>query len=508
MNELKALLVLASITIFFLILFEFLARKSYITKSLSRKLLHITTGFVVVVVPFLIESYYLIIAVGVVFSITNYVLIKKHLLKQINDSSSENFGIFYYPLAFLISALLFWNVNKFLLSLSFLIFSIGDALAALVGGSAKSKFYTYITKEPKTFNGAVSFIVSSFVLMWIAKLTIWEKFNFIEYNSLEFLLIALIFALIGGIVEALSTKGTDNLSLPVILSLAGMIFFVKGVDITNFFIAFILATLISIFSIKMKFLDLGGSALTFLLALFIYGIGGWQWTLPILVFFILSSLLSKIADRVNGKNVQQVLEKGSKRDYKQVLANGGVPLLICLLHAINPIELNWYLIYLLAIATSTSDTWSTEFGTIFSKKVYLITNLRRVEPGISGGISIVGTLGGILGSFVIVLSAFIFVRLEFSQVFLIVFLSLIGNFIDSIIGATLQVIYKCSLCGKLTEKKIHCGTNTNYFKGLRFIDNDFVNLASVLFISFVYFIFLWYEMVYFNSTNFSNKNFF
>lgn len=490
MNEIKALLILASITVFFLILLEFLARKDFISKSLSRKLLHITTGFIVVASPFFINSFYLILSVGIAFSITNFWLIKKHLLKQINDSSTENFGIFYYPLSFLICVLLFWNVNKFLLSLSFLIFSIGDALAAIVGSSSKSKFYTFITKEPKTFNGVFSFIISSFILMWVMKFTLWVNFEFINYNTLEFAFIALIFSLIGGITEAISTKGTDNLSLPVILSVAGMIFFVKGIDLNNFILAFILASMISIFSIKMKFLDLGGTALTFLLALFFFGIGGWKWTLPILVFFVLSSLLSKIADRVNGKNVHQIFEKGSKRDYKQVLANGGVPLLICILSAIDPIHVDWYSVYLLAIAISTSDTWSTEFGTMFARNVYLITSFKKVEAGISGGISLIGTLGGVLGSIVIVLSSLFFVQLDLLQVFLILIFSLSGNLLDSLLGATLQVIYKCPVCGKLTEKKNHCETITSYSKGIKFIDNDIVNLASVFFISMVYFIFL------------------
>ncbi|MCX8056837.1 MAG: DUF92 domain-containing protein [Ignavibacteria bacterium] len=490
MNEFKALVILAFITVSFLILFELLARKGIISKSLSRKLLHITTGFVVVVTPFLIDSFYLVLVIGVAFSVVNFILIKKHLLKQINDNSSENFGIFYYPLSFLLTVLFFWNVNKYILSLSFLIFSIGDALAALVGSSSKIKFYTKITKEPKTFNGVLSFIISSFVLMWISKIFLWDKFGFLEFGNLEFLFLALVFSLIGGIVEALSTKGTDNLFLPIILSTAGMVLFVRGVDINNFILAFILASAISIFSIKMKFLDLGGSALTFLLALFIFGIGSWKWTLPILVFFVLSSLLSKISDKINGKNVHQIFEKGSQRDYKQVLANGGVPLLICILSVLKPVDIDWYSIYLLSVAISTSDTWSTEFGTLFAKNVYLITSFQKVEAGISGGISMIGTLGGVLGSIVIVLSGMIFMELKSIQIIMIIFFSLLGNLFDSFLGATVQVSYKCSNCGKTTEKKIHCQQLTAYHKGIKYIDNDLVNLASVFFISMVYFIFL------------------
>lgn len=490
MNELTSLAILASITIFFLVTFELLARKNIISKSLSRKLLHITTGFVVVYSPFVLQSFWIVTFIGIAFSVTNYILIKRKVLKQINDTQTVNLGIFYYPLSFLICILLFWNVNKFIISLSFLIFSIGDALAALVGNSSTTKYFTRITKEPKTFNGAITFILSSFFLLWIVRLTLWKNFNFIDYDWLSFSFLALIFSLLGGITEAISTKGTDNLSLPIVLSSATMMFFVNGIEIKSFILAFILALMISIISFKMKFLDFGGSAVTFLLALFIFGIGGWKWTIPILTFFILSSFLSKVAERFSKKDVASIFEKGSQRDYKQVLANGGVPLLIIVLSNLLPLEIDWYLVYLLSIAISTADTWSTEFGTLFARNVYLITNFKKVSPGISGGISLIGTLGGVLGSILIVLSSGFFIELNMKVIVSLPFFALLGNFFDSLMGATIQVIYKCSVCEKLTEKKIHCQKDTYYYKGIKLIDNDAVNFVSVLFISLLYFLFL------------------
>jgi len=490
MNEITSLAILASITIFFLVFFEVLARKNIISKSLSRKLLHITTGFIVVYSPFVLQSFWIVTFVGIAFSITNYILIKRKVLKQINDTQTVNLGIFYYPLSFLISILLFWNVNKFIISLSFLIFSIGDALAALVGNSSATKYFTRITKEPKTFNGSITFILSSFFLLWIVKLTLWKNFNFIDYDWLSFSFLALIFSLLGGITEAISTKGTDNLSLPIVLSSATMMFFVNGIELKSFILAFVLALLISIISFKMRFLDFGGSAVTFLLALFIFGIGGWKWTIPILTFFILSSLLSKFAEKLSRKDVASIFEKGSRRDYKQVLANGGVPLLIIVLSNLLELKIDWYSIYLLSIGISTADTWSTEFGTLFTRNVYLITNFKKVTPGISGGISLIGTLGGVLGSITIILSSLFFINLSHQVFILINLFALIGNLVDSLMGATIQVIYKCSVCEKLTERKIHCEKETNYFKGIKLIDNDAVNFISVLFISLVYFLFL------------------
>lgn len=491
MNEILTIILLAFITVLFLVFFEYAGRKKYLPLELSRKLLHVVSGILIAYIPFVIDSFLLVIAVGALFTVSNYFLIRKRILKGVDDRTQRNFGIVYYPVAFLIVVLLFWNMNKFIISISFLVFSLSDALAGLFGSLSKNKIFTNITTEPKTLNGLIAFILSSFLILIILYFTLWDKFNFLSYSFGVFLFIALIISLAGGITEVLSTFGSDNLFLPIIVSTLGAIFFIKGIELSAFFVAFLLGLIVSLLAYKFKFLDFGGSLLTFLLALFIYGLGGWKWTVPIVTFFLFSSILSKIADRLNSKNIKELIEKGSQRDYKQVMANGGVPLLICVLNfLIKGVNFDWYLIYVLAVAISTSDTWSTEIGTLFGRKVFLITNLQRVEPGISGGISLIGTKGGIVGAFIIILSSMFFIHLSLSQIMILIFFSVLGNLFDSFLGATLQVKFQCVNCNKVTEKKIHCGINTVRLKGINFMDNDFVNLASVFFISVLYFIFL------------------
>lgn len=491
MSDIIAITILASITVFFLVLFEYAGRKNIISIEFSRKSLHVVSGLLISYIPFVVDSFLLVVSAGAIFTLNNYILIKKRILKGIDKRDRRNFGIVYYPVAFLIVVLLFWNMNKFIISISFLIFSLSDAFAGLIGSLSKNKIFTNITAEPKTLNGLIAFILSSFLILIVLYFTLYDKFNFINYPLEVFLFIALIISLVGGITEVLSTSGSDNLFLPIVVSTLSAIFFVIGIEPDAFLLAFLLGLIVSLLAYRFKFLDLGGSLLTFLLALFIYGLGGWKWTIPIVTFFLFSSIISKLADRLNSKNLKDLIEKGSQRDYKQVLANGGVPLIICLLNfLIQGENIHWYLIYVLSVAISTSDTWSTEIGTLFARKVVLITNLQKVEPGISGGISLIGTLGGIAGALVIILSSIFFIHLNVYQILILIFFSVLGNLFDSFLGSTLQVKFQCMGCNKITEKKIHCGKNTVRLKGISFMENDFVNLSSVLFISVVYFIFL------------------
>ena len=49
---------------------------------------------------------------------------------------------------------------------------------------------------------------------------------------------------------------------------------------------------------------------------------------------------------------------------------------------------------------------------------------------------------------------------------------------DSFLGATVQAQFKCSVCGKVTERIIHCNNNTKHTKGINWLNNDLVNLLA------------------------------
>ena len=59
---------------------------------------------------------------------------------------------------------------------------------------------------------------------------------------------------------------------------------------------------------------------------------------------------------------------------------------------------------------------------------------------------------------------------------------LAGSMMDSLLGATVQAIYRCEQCHKETERRVHrCGQATRLVRGWRWMGNDVVNaLASVV----------------------------
>src|SRR5271169_2221230 len=149
-------------------------------------------------------------------------------------------------------------------------------------------------------------------------------------------------------------------------------------------------------SYRLHFLSKSGAFAAACLGFVIFGLGGWQWTIPMLGFFLPASILSKFVQK-RRSNIVALFEKDSKRDAMQVLVNGGIGgMLVIVSKFVFPEPV--YLAYLGALSAVAADTWATEVGILSSNQPILITTLKKVETGTSGAVSITGTLGGFLGS--------------------------------------------------------------------------------------------------------------
>ena len=205
--------------------------------------------------------------------------------------------------------------------------------------------------------------------------------------------------------------------------------------------------------------------------------GGPGWVVLLLFFFVSSSSLSRWRGSERDKLIGSLVEKGGRRDAVQVLANGAVFALAAALSTRQGIE-TWQALGAGAIAAATADTWSTEIGTVIGGTPRHLTNGRKVAPGTSGGITLVGTLSGSLGA---VLAALIAARMDWeTPVYAIVAGGVAGLFVDSLLGATIQERRWCTTCSERTERRTHsCGTKTAHRGGLRGLNNDVVNLVSI-----------------------------
>jgi uncharacterized protein (TIGR00297 family) len=163
---------------------------------------------------------------------------------------------------------------------------------------------------------------------------------------------------------------------------------------------------------------------------------GWRGLGLLLAFFVSGSLLTR---------------GGGRRNARQVVANGGVAAAAALLGA--------WPAFAGAVAAATADTWATEIGAFSPTPPRLITSGVPVPQGASGGITPLGTTGGVLGAVVIGVLTWVLGRHDVRLAGVVAVAGVMGMLVDSLLGATVQ------------------GAPA---RGYAWLDNDIVNLAATL----------------------------
>ncbi|TCP53779.1 uncharacterized protein (TIGR00297 family) [Tumebacillus sp. BK434] len=245
------------------------------------------------------------------------------------------------------------------------------------------------------------------------------------------------------------------------------------------------SALIAFLAYQKRSLTLSGALAAVLVGTVLYGAGSLPWFGTLILFFLSSTLLTKW--KTNAKSeLEANYEKTGRRDAGQVFANGGLGVLLCLLAWLWPHPL-WWWAFLGVMATVNADTWATEVGGLSKRPPRFLLTLRQVAPGTSGGVSGLGLLASLLGGLFIGGSAWglslgtDLAEHRYALLWIGGAAGLFGSLFDSLLGATLQAMFKCPVCGKETERREHCKTPTLHLRGLPFLSNDLVNLAASAF---------------------------
>lgn len=175
----------------------------------------------------------------------------------------------------------------------------------------------------------------------------------------------------------------------------------------------------------------------------------WQTALvPVLAV----SLLAYLATRL-GRGEKERLgtaERHHGRSASQVAANLGVAALVSdgftqswlantgWFSSLSPTPMPLFAVGLAALAEAAADTVSSEVGQVLGGRPRMITNLRTVEPGTDGAISIAGTLAGAAASAIVAAAGSLALHGGSSMFWVALAGGVFGLFFDSLLGATLE----------------------------------------------------------------------
>ncbi len=232
----------------------------------------------------------------------------------------------------------------------------------------------------------------------------------------------------------------------------------------------ILGVLVAVLAWRAGALDRSGAVAAALEGMLIFGLGGAAWAILLLGFFISSSALSKMF-RKRKEALNEKFSKGSRRDWGQVLANGGLGATLAVIHVLLPGEAWPWWAFAGAMAAVNADTWATELGVLSRTPPRRITDFQAVERGESGAVSLLGSTAALGGAGLIALLAAVctpWAGVQLGSVSIWAVLAaatiggVLGSFFDSFLGATVQAMYWCPQCNKETERYPQhlCGTPT------------------------------------------------
>lgn len=270
------------------------------------------------------------------------------------------------------------------------------------------------------------------------------------------------------------------------------------------FTSILIPSLLAFDSVKKKKLDHKALIVAFVLG-FVETLSNLCMIATSVAFFLACTRASKFKQKSKVDLIEEDSRNIGRRNWIQVIANGGVGLEVAILMLIergpaNEMPINFLydyfpswlsLAFLGSMACACGDTLASELAPVLSSsEPVLVTNpLRRVPKGTDGGVTILGLFCSLLGGLVCGISYYILTivtvdrnLLETSppQWPLIVVggvAGLLGSLIDSILGATVQFSGLDKASGKIVSRK---GSGVVKIAGAEILDNHSVNLVSTL----------------------------
>lgn len=241
----------------------------------------------------------------------------------------------------------------------------------------------------------------------------------------------------------------------------------------------IAAGIVTGFARKFDALDESGQWAAFACAI-LTAASGWPWAGTLIVFFVAASAITRVGAARKAERTQHSTPQVPTRDLYQVAANGLVYTLLAFRAKAAP-ESTWGIGAAGALAAASADTWATEVGTLWGGRPRSIMTGRPVAPGMSGGVTLVGSAGALVGAAIVVATVAALFRLPYGgRAAAAIFTGgMTGAFADSVLGATVQARRWCENCKQWTERRVHpCSYRTVHAAGVRWVSNDVVNLLT------------------------------
>lgn len=242
-------------------------------------------------------------------------------------------------------------------------------------------------------------------------------------------------------------------------------------------------------ALKKRSLDPSGAIAAAIMGVVVLWTTQVEGLLLLLLFFVGANVVGKVSKCLQTKafgkdSFGSVEKKGSRRDLMQVLANGLMAMVAGFI---------WYVcgsfpalvMFGSSIAEAAADTFAGEIGRLSKTPPVSIRTFTPVPKGLSGGVTLLGTAAAFVSSIIIGLCWFVLFGVKSGAMGagVICLTGFVGSIVDSYLGACVQARYRDPDTGMFTEQDSKDGVPFELVQGVRWVDNDMVNLLSNVFSS-------------------------
>lgn len=446
-----------------------IAYKLGMPKKYTRKLVHVAVGFEWVILYGFLGAGLHSLIVCLIFLALLIVAYFKKLLPMISSDSDNAPGTVYYAASMSVIALVSIFLPDIMLpfGVAVLCTSFGDGLAGIVGQLVKKRNPEVFGE--KTLLGALS----NFAVCFLGTLLFAIAFEF-KISVTDCLAIAIFSTTL----ELITPHGLDNVSVPLgTVTLAYALAYLHALD--GYVLPIALTPLIIAGVLKYRVLTPLGTVVAIILDIAVsaaFKNTGFAVLLSFLALSVISDLIKK------GRGVDKTAD-GRGRDVMQVVANGAAALVCAVAYMFEPLGA-FALAFVAVMAEALADTVSSAFG-VFAKNTLDLFRMKKCQKGLSGGVSIPGTLAALVGAFLIPTFAYLLGLITPINILTLGAIAFGGTVVDTFIGSVLQEKYRCKKCGAITENNLHCGTEASHASGFSFVDNNTTNLVSNVLVAIV-----------------------
>lgn len=204
-QQLLYLLIFIAGYILLLLFCELLNRKAHVPSEYTRKLAHIASTLSTLFFAKAFTDYRYVLILCLAFFIMLLIANMRRMLHSIDGVGRRTGGSYLLALSVGITyCVSVQSGNNMLFTLPVLILAISDPLAGIVGNRIKSKRLF----NRKTVAGSLSFLISSYTISLI--------YLNVSYHEHVWMISAVV-ALVATLTELISPRGTDNLTIPLVV---------------------------------------------------------------------------------------------------------------------------------------------------------------------------------------------------------------------------------------------------------------------------------------------------